>query len=367
MTQESKMTQRMKPDVHAGILGIGVYLPETVRRNDWWPEEVVSVWRKRALHRVEELPLPRTPGVDAAFAAMNEVRNDPFNGAVERRVMGDEQRSSEMEIEAVRRALDDAGVAASEIDAIVSFSLCPDYLSSPTGAIVHHALGMPKRCFTLNVEGACNSFALQMTVADQAVRSGSMSRVLVITSVAYSRFCPVEASIGAWMGDGATAVVVGPVSEGRGILSYAHGTAGEGHRAMVLGVPKKRWYDEGRIVGYSEDRSMAQAIILGAVDRCKEVVTESLDKIGLTPGDVDFYAGHQGGPWLRRVTQEFTGMHRARHLDTFKSVGNLGAANVPLILSMASKEGLLRDGDLVATFTAGTGQTYSSMALRWGR
>src|SRR5262249_52979969 len=159
---------------------------------------------------------------------------------------------------------------------------------------------------------------MQMTLADQAIRSGSMKHVLVITSVAYSRFCPVEASIGAWMGDAATAVVVGPVSEGRGILSYAHGTEGEGHKAMVLGSPKKRWYDEGRIIGYSEDKAMAQSIILGAVDRCKDVVTDALDKVDLKPNDVDFYAGHQGGPWLRRVTQEFTGMHRARSLDTFK-------------------------------------------------
>lgn len=353
--------------IQAGILGIGVYLPETVRRNDWWPDHVVAKWKEKALHRVDHVPIPLTPGVEAALAAMNELREDPFNGAVERRVMADDQLSSEMEIEAARRALADAKVDASEIDGVISFTVCPDYLSGPTGAIVHQALGLPKRCFTLSVEGACNSFPLQITLADNAIRSGSMRRVLVITSSAYSKLIPVEASIGAWMGDGATAVVLGPVSEGRGILSYAHGTEGEGHRAMVFGIPGKRWYDEGRVVCYSADKAMAQAIILGSVDRCKEVITEALNKVGLQPADVDFYAGHQGGPWLRRVTQEFTEMHRARYLDTFQAFGNLGAANIPLILSIASREGLLRDGDVVATFSAGTGQTYSSLVMRWGR
>jgi len=112
---------------------------------------------------------------------------------------------------------------------------------------------------------------------------------------------------------------------------------------------------------------MAQAIIVGSVDRCKEVVTDALAQVNLAPHDVDFYSGHQGGPWLRAVTQEFTGMDRARSLDTFRSFGNLGSVNIPLIWSMAQSEGLLRDGDLVASFSAGNGQTYSSMVLKWGR
>jgi 3-oxoacyl-[acyl-carrier-protein] synthase-3 len=368
MNQASKSHDaRQSTGTQAGILGIGVYVPETVRGNDWWPEHTVAKWRDRPLHKIENIAIPRTAGVEAALAAMNELRSDPFNGAVQRHVMGPNQTSSEMETEAARRALADAKVDPSEIDAVISYTMCPDYLAGPTGAIVHRNLGLPKRCFTISVDGACNAFPMQLTLADQAIRSGSAQRVLVITSSAFSKLVPLETSFSVWMGDGATATVLGPVSPGRGILSCAHGTEGEGHRAMVFGIPDKRWYDDGRVVCYLGDRSMAQSIILGAVDRCKDVVTEALGKLGMKPEDVDFYAGHQGGPWLRRVTQEFTGMHRARFLDTFKAFGNLGAANIPLMLSMASREGTLRDGDLVATFSAGTGQTYSSTVLRWGR
>jgi len=113
--------------------------------------------------------------------------------------------------------------------------VCPDYLSGPWGAIVHKQLGLPKRCFTMSVDAACNTFAGQMTMAEQAIRSGRAGKVLVVTSSAYSKLIPIEASIGAWMGDAASAVVVGPVSAERGILSYAHGTEGEGYRAMVFG------------------------------------------------------------------------------------------------------------------------------------
>lgn len=354
--------------IGAGILGIGVYLPETIRRNDWWPDHVVSKWKDKAMHRrADEVPLARTPGVEAALRAMAELHDDPFGGSVERRVMKDDELSSDMEIVAARRALESAKVAASEIDAIISFTFCPDYLSCPTGAVVHQRLGLPKRCMTFSLEAACNSFGIQLSLADQAIRSGSMKRVLLVTSSAYSKVMPMEAPMSPWLGDGATAVVLGPVPAGRGILAYAHGTDSEAHSGMVCGVPGKRWYDEGRIIGYAEDKRMAQAIILRAVDHAKSVTGDALAKAGLTPNDVDFYAGHQGGPWMRRVTQEFSGMHRARSLDTFKAFGNLGAANIPLILSLAAHEGTLRDGDVVATFSAGTGMTYSSVVMRWGR
>jgi 3-oxoacyl-[acyl-carrier-protein] synthase-3 len=350
----------------AGILGVGIYLPETIRHNDWWPATVVDRWRHKALHNIDNISLARTDGVERALAEMAKLSDDPFNGAVERRVMRPDELSSEMEIEAGKRALKNACVRPEEIDMLITFSVCPDYLAGPWGAIVHERLGLPKRCFTLSVDGACNTFPGQLTMADQAIRSGRARRVLLVTSSAYSKLIPVEASIGAWMGDAASAVVLGAVSGGRGILSYTHGTEGAGYRAMVFGVPGKRWYDEGRTICYSEDKAMAQAIIVGAVDRCKEVVTDALAQIDLTPADVDFYAGHQGGPWLRRVTQEFSGMHRARSLDTFERFGNLGAVNIPLIWSIAEHEGLLRDRDLVATFSAGNGQTYSSVVLRWG-
>jgi 3-oxoacyl-[acyl-carrier-protein] synthase-3 len=350
----------------AGILGIGVYLPETVRRNDWWPAHVVQRWREKALHRVEQLPLPRTEGVERALAAMAEYRDDPFNGAVERRVMAPDEWSSEMELAAAREALERSGVAAAAIDALISFTVVPDYLSVPTGAVLQERLGLRTDCWTMSIEGACNSFPMQLTIADQAIRSGRMRHVLLVTSSAYSRLHPIDWTLGAWMGDGATAVVLGSVSDELGILSYAHGTEGAAHRAVVHGVPGRRWYEDGRVVAYSEDKAAAQSVILGSVDRCKYVVTSALAQVRLTSMDVDFYAGHQGGPWLRRVTQEFTGMERARFVDTFAKFGNLGAANIPLILSIAEREGLLHTGDLVATFSAGSGQTYASVALRWG-
>ena len=351
----------------AGILGVGVYLPQTIRRNDWWPESIVARWREKALHRVEQLPIPRTEGVELALAAMNRMRNDPFGGSIERRIMREDECSSEMEVAAAREAIRNAGVDPMEIDALVSFTACPDYLGGPSGGVVHQQLGLNPKCLTFSLEASCNSFPVQMTLADQMIKSGNMRHVLLIQSAGFSKVMPIEAPVSAWFGDGATAVVLGRVKSGFGVLAYDHGTDGTRHKAMVLGVPGKRWYDDGRTIGYSADPPMAQAIILGSIDRSREVIPAALKKAGVTAEDVDFYACHQGVPWLRSITQQFVGMERARWVDTFASFGSLSAANIGLVLSLGQRERMLRDGDLVAMFSGGTGETYSALVMRWGR
>jgi 3-oxoacyl-[acyl-carrier-protein] synthase-3 len=190
---------------------------------------------------------------------------------------------------------------------------------------------------------------------------------LLVTSAAFSKLVPVDLPASPWFGDGATAVVVGSVGPDRGILAYTHGTDGTRCRGMIFGVPGKRWYEDGRVVLYPEDRSVARATILGSIDRGRDSILETLAKAGKEPNDVDFYACHQGVPWLRAVTQDYAGMTRARWVDTFAQFASLGAANLPFVMSIGERDRLLRDGDLVMLFSGGSGETWSSLLLRWGR
>ncbi len=93
---------------------------------------------------------------------------------------------------------------------------------------------------------------------------------------------------------------------------------------------------------------------------------EALASAGATAADVDYYASHQAQRWLRKVTSDLIGFTKARGVDTFPWAGSVLAANIPLQLDVAQREGLLRDGDLVATYAGGVGVTSSAMVLRWG-
>lgn len=352
------------------ILGIGVWLPETVRTNEWWPRGVVQGWRE---HYRAQSTGPAGSADDASggqarvAAAIAGLGADPFQGSRERRVLEDHIAPSEMEVRACQRALEKSGLAPSGIDFVLGFGTVPDHLGVPNACTVHRRLGLPERCLSLTTEASFNAFSVQMELAAGLIRSGAHRYGLLYQSSALTRLIPMDAHYAPWFGDGATAVVVGPATSGSGLLASEHRTDGSLAEAMVAGIPGRRWYDGGRIWWYPRDRDAAQTLFLDVADRAAGVVGAAMASAGVTDQQVGFYAAHQPTAWFRQVTQEHLGLERARSLDTFPWAGSLGAANLPLVLGTASDEGLLRDGDIVVTHSGGLGVTWSSLVFRWGR
>jgi 3-oxoacyl-[acyl-carrier-protein] synthase III len=357
----------------AEILGIGAWLPETVRANDWWPRGVVQGWREHYQAQGTERPVPAGPADDASggrarvAAALAGLATDPFQGSRERRVLADHVAPSDMEARACQRALEKSGLAPSGIDFLLGFSTVPDHLGVPNVCTVHRRLGLPERCLSLTTEASFNAFSVQMELAAALIRSGAHHYGLLYQSSALTRLIPMDAHYAPWFGDGATAVVVGPAMGGSGLLAGEHCTDGSLAEAMVAGIPGRRWYDGGRIWWYPRDRTAAQTLFLDIADRAAGVVGAAMDSAGVASDQVDFYAAHQPTAWFRQVTQEHLGLERARSLDTFPWAGSLGAANVPLVLGTASDEGLLGEGDIIVTHSGGLGVTWSSQVFRWGR
>lgn len=364
-----------------GILSVGFYLPDEVRGNDWWPASVVATWQEKKADReqkAERLPSMAnwynsadadgaSSGVARVLEALMAMRSDPFQGARERRVAPPEMLASEMEIRAARDAVARSGLQPGDIDLVMSYSSCPDYLTTQNACLVHQALGLPEKAFSIAVEAACNSFLMQLSIAQKMIACGQARNALLVQSSNFTRLVSAQHSPSAVFGDGATAVVVGPVGDGAGLLGESHRASGRNHDAVVTGVPGKRWHDEGRAMFYAANLERAREMITAVADRSREVVLEALQAAGRTVDDVDFYAPHQGTGWLRRVTQDFIGMTRARYCDTFPWAGSLSAANIPLALATAEREGTLKAGDLVTMFAGGAGETWSSVVMRWGR
>lgn len=350
-----------------GILGLGSCLPEAVRTNDWWPRSVVERWEKKALGRSPEDPSGLPAGARLAVAANASLAKDPFKGAIERRVMAEGERASDLETKAASQAIERSGVDPNEIDLLVGFSYCPDALLMPNASIVHKNLGLPRTCLTIPIDAACNAFMVQLSVAEQMIAGGQARYALLVQSSTPSRLLPMEEPHSTMFGDGATAVVLGRVGAGRGILSRSHRTDGSYGKTLVCTVPTRNWFDEGRAVLHVEDRGAAHRMFLAAADLGKEVLDDCLSQIGAGPQDVDFFASHQGTSWFRRVVQEHVEFTNARTVDTYAWAGSLTGCNIPLVLGVAEREGLLKDDDLVAMYSGGTGIIYSGIALRWGR
>jgi 3-oxoacyl-[acyl-carrier-protein] synthase III len=357
--------------MNVGVIGLGAALPPTIRKNDWWPRHVVDGWVKKKADsfvrkRADDL-VPATRGQQLVVEALARYADDPYQGMTERRVVADGVTAASLEAEAARAAIADAGIDPKRIDFVLSYSMCIDRIQVPSACVVHDLVGLRKDCFSLEVDAVCNSFQTHLTVAEKMIKGGLGTYGLLVQSSTVTRLHDPMDEMSLFMGDGATAEVIGPVGEGRGVVSQAHFTDGRLSDALTCGVKGKNWWDEGRVYGYSPNGRSGREMLLNLVDCAQEAVGGALAKAGMTAADVDFYACHQPTAWLRQVTQPELGLSHARSLDTFAWAGTLSGANLPLVMHTARKEGTLRDGDVVAMFSGGTGMTWSGTVMKWGR
>lgn len=352
-----------------GILGLGTYLPPQIRTNAHWSAAVVAGWvRARAAARAAAPPPPpaATVAIAKVLAAMAAQADDPFQGAVERRIVADDQEAIDLEEAAARDAIARAGVAASAIDLVMTHTPVPAYQLSNSACPLHHRLGLAPGALALEADAAGYSFLAQLALADGMIRSGAARFALLTQSSVASRLVAHDDPIAPLFGDGATAVVIGPVAPGRGVLATRHRTLGTLPATLIAAVPGRRWYDDGRAVLHLPDPAAMHQLLLDTVDRGHEVITAALAAAGLGPDQVDVFGVHQGSAWLRRVTQDHVGLTRARAVDTFAHTGHLFAASIPLDLRLAEDTGALAADDVVALFGGGTGMIYGSTILRWG-
>jgi 3-oxoacyl-[acyl-carrier-protein] synthase-3 len=267
---------------------------------------------------------------------------------------------------AARAALDRAGVAIGDVDLLLTHTVMPDALLANAATRLHHRLGLPRRCLALETDAAAYAFLVQLGLAEAMIRAGRARRALLVQASGPSRWIDSSAPTAPLFGDGATAVVVGPVSPGRGVLAAAHFADGRYPSTLVASVPGGSWADPGRATIHVEDPQQMRALFLETADVCKESIDAVLADAGCLPRDIQFFAMYQGTPWLRRVVQEHTGLAHARSIDSFARTGYLFAAVLPAGLALAEQDGQLAPGDLVLATGGGTGMTFGSIILRWG-
>ncbi len=310
-------------------------------------------------------PSEPTEGMRRVMAAMAKQALDPFQGVTSRHVMPPHMSAVEMEAQAAERALAHAGIDRGQIDLLLAHTPVPEYLMSNTACVLHEALGLPAGCFTMQADASGNSFLMQLIVAEAMIASGRASHALLVQSAAGSRLLEAEEPQSPLFGDGAAAVVVGPVPAQR-ILATVHRAEGKHPRALIASVRGKRWYDEGRIVLHRGDLASARQSFLETADRAGEVIGDVLAKAGRAPADIDVVAVHQGTPWLRELTMDIAGLTRARHVDIFGGTGYLFGASIPFVLEASHRQGLLEDRHNVLLFGGGVGATFAGIVMSWG-
>ncbi|EDM79636.1 3-oxoacyl-(acyl-carrier protein) synthase [Plesiocystis pacifica SIR-1] len=350
-----------------GIVGIGTYLPEQVRHNDYWSPELVAGWRGRVGfdNWSEDRIAALNPGQRAVLTAVQPFLSDPFRGCLTRRVKDPGVSSPDMQAAAAKQALERAGVEPGQVGVVISNSLAPTYLGSADAFAIHAQLGLPSHALAFDIEAACNALAHQWVIARGMIESGAVDYALLTQAALGSVVVEYEAEYSPWFGDGASAVLLGRVEgEGEGLLSCYTETDGKAHGGVIIGPEEGSWTDGGRPRLRNNTVIIARTF-LNMCNSAKLVLDRAQERAGVRADEVSFFACHQGQIWMSDAIRDFGGIGHAKSFNTLSEFGNLLSVNIPLALRMAHDAGLLEVGDLVQTYAIGSGHSESSLVFRW--
>ena len=285
-------------------------------------------------------------------------------GIRERHIAADGETTGDLAFHAAVRALEAAGVAASELDLIIVGTTTPDLVFPSTACLVQHRLGA-NGCGAFDVNAACSGFLFALTVADKFIVSGAARTVLVIGSETLTRMVDwTERTTCVLFGDGAGAVVLKADAE-TGILS-THLHADGGKKELL-------WNPVGVSVGFKENEKNAgvrinmagSEVFKYAVKALDSVVEETLEANGLDRHDIDWLIPHQANLRIIEATAKRLEMPMERVVVTVDRHGNTSSGSVPLALDEGVRSGRIQRGQLVLLEAFGGGFTWGSALLRY--
>ncbi|MEC3771937.1 beta-ketoacyl-ACP synthase III [Bacillus velezensis] len=310
----------------AGILGVGRYIPEKVLTN----------------HDLEQM-------VDTSDEWIRT-----RTGIEERRIAAEDMYSSGMAAEAAQKALDQAGISAEELDMILVATVTPDQSFPTVSCMIQEKLGAKKAC-AMDISAACAGFMYGIVTAKQFIESQTYKHVLVVGVEKLSSITDWDdRNTAVLFGDGAGAAVIGPVSDGRGILSFELGADGTGGQHLYLD-------EKGHTIMHGRE------VFKFAVRQMGESSVNVIEKAGLSKEDVDFLIPHQANIRIMEAARERLELPVEKMSKTVHKYGNTSAASIPISLVEELEAGKIKDGDVIVMVGFGGGLTWGAIAIRWGR
>ena len=268
------------------------------------------------------------------------------------------QTSSDLALEASRRALEAAGVAPGELDLIVVATSTPDYIFPSTACLLQAKLGA-KGGAAFDVQAVCSGFVYALATADSFIRSGNHRKALVVGAEVFSRILDWnDRGTCVLFGDGAGAVVLG-ASEKPGI--HASVLRADGSHAGMLSVPGN--VNRGAIAGSPFLQMDGQAVFKFAVRVLEESARETAARARMSLDQIDWLIPHQANVRILEAVARKLDLPREKLAVTVDHHGNTSAASVPLALDEYVRAGRIRPGQRLMLQGVGGGFTWGSSLL----
>jgi 3-oxoacyl-[acyl-carrier-protein] synthase-3 len=306
------------------------------------------------------------------------MKNTDFEGVVEtsdewivqrtgirqRHIAAADETTASLGEAAARAALQNAGLAAEDVDLIVLATSTPNHTFPATAVEIQQRLGL-RSGFAFDMQAVCSGFIYAMNTADLHVQAGAVKRALVIGAETFSRILDwTDRSTCVLFGDGAGALVI-EAQQGEGTVAD-HGVLAASLRSDGFHM-QKLYVDGGPsttgTVGHL--RMEGREVFKHAVGMITDVIESVFAQAGIGADDLDWFVPHQANKRIIDASARKLGIADEKVVTTVDLHGNTSAASVPLALAVAVADGRIRKGDLVLLEAMGGGFTWGALLVRW--
>ncbi|MCE3200779.1 beta-ketoacyl-ACP synthase III [Paenibacillus sonchi] len=330
------MKQQLRP---VGIIGTGKYVPEQILTNSDLEKMVETN---------DEWIVSRT-------------------GIRERHIAAPHEATSDLAYEAALKALDSAGMKAEDLELIIVATVTPDSTVPSTACILQDKLGA-KGAAAFDLSAACSGFVYSLATATGFIQTGMYNNALVIGADTLSRITDyTDRNTCVLFGDGAGAVIIGEVPEGRGFQSFDLGAEGSGGSLLNIEAGGSRLPASHQTI---EDKKhflyMNGREVFKFAVRVMGTATERvLTKAGLGKENIDLFVPHQANVRIIQSAMQRLDLPPEKCVINVDKYANTSAASIPLALVEAAEEGRIKEGDTLLMVGFGGGLTWGASVLIW--
>ena len=289
-------------------------------------------------------------------------------GIRERHIVDKGVATSDLAVEAAKKALAQRGIDPSDLDAILVGTVTPDMFFPSTACLVQNKLGA-KGVWGFDLSAACSAFLYALQVGAQFVATGAHKRVMVIGADVMSSIIDyTDRATCIIFGDGAGAVILEPAeNDSLGMIDFIHEVDGSGGCSLYMPGggslnPSTHETVDQKMHYVHQD---GQAVFKFAVRKQTELCEKILERNGIKASDIDVFIAHQANKRIINATADRLGLRPESVVINIDRYGNTTAGTIPLAMDTARQEGKLKKGDLVLLASVGAGFTVGATLLRW--
>jgi 3-oxoacyl-[acyl-carrier-protein] synthase III len=289
-------------------------------------------------------------------------------GIRERHIVDKGVATSDLAVEAAKKALAQRGIEPTDLDAILVGTVTPDMFFPSTACLVQNKLGA-KGVWGFDLSAACSAFLYALQVGTQFVATGAHKRVMVIGADVMSSIIDyTDRATCIIFGDGAGAVILEPAeNDSLGMIDFIHEVDGSGGCSLYMPGggslnPSTHETVDQKMHYVHQD---GQAVFKFAVRKQTELCEKILERNGIKASDIDVFVAHQANKRIINATADRLGLRPESVVINIDRYGNTTAGTIPLAMDTARQEGKLKKGDLVLLASVGAGFTVGATLLRW--